>query len=204
MVQVLRRTLSAPRAFDLHQRLVGGRDSKRRFVEKHVGPQPTDRVLDIGSGTGALRELMPEEISYLGVEINPAYVEAARSRFGEAGEFICSDIGAFELPAGQTFDFVIAYGVFHHLDDETSRRAITIAAAALADGGRLVMAEPCWLPGRQSRFERLLMRFDRGSFVRTVDEYVGLLEGQFETIATRIMANTYRVPYTMVVVDATL
>ena len=190
--------------FDLHQRLVGGRDSKRRFVEEHVGPQPTDRVLDIGSGTGALRERMPEAISYLGVEINPAYVEAARSRFGDAGEFICSDIGAFELPAGQTFDFAIAYGVFHHLDDETSRRAIAIAAAGLREGGRLVMAEPCWLPGRQGWFERLLMRFDRGSFIRTIDEYVALFEGRFEAIATRILADSYRVPYTMVVIDATL
>jgi SAM-dependent methyltransferase len=201
---VLQRVLEIPQAFDLYQRLVGGRDSKRRFVEEHVEPHATDRVLDIGCGTGALRSLMPNGVSYLGVEIDPGYVDAARSRFGNEGEFVCSDIRTLELPAERTFDLAIAYGVFHHLDDDTASRAVDVAATALAGAGRLVISEPCWVPGSQRSFERLLMRLDRGSFVRTIDEYVALVGTRFDQIATHVVPDTYRVPYTMVVVDATL
>src|SRR5687767_11214681 len=111
--------LGAPRAFDLHQRLVGARNSQRRFVEAHVRPKPGDKVLDIGCGTGPLRALLPNELTYLGVEIDPAYVDVARARFGDEGEFVCSDIATFEPPSGHAFDLAIAYGVFHHLDDDT-------------------------------------------------------------------------------------
>jgi SAM-dependent methyltransferase len=202
MTQLLQRTLSLPLAFDLHQKVVGGGDSKRRFVEEYVQPQATQRVLDIGCGTGALRALMPQGTTYLGVEISPAYVEAARSRFGDASEFVCADLRTFELPAGHKFDLVMAYGVFHHLDDDAARRAVALAATALGERGRLVIAEPCRLPRDQGWLERLLMWLDRGRFIRAVDEYTALIEDRFARITTDVVADSYHVPYTMVIVEA--
>jgi SAM-dependent methyltransferase len=158
-------------------------------------------VLDIGCGTGALLGLLPNRVTYLGVEIDPAYVDAARARFGEAGEFVCSDIGSLQLPSGRAFDLAIAYGVFHHLDDDTARRAVDVAATALADGGRFVIMEPCWVPGGQGWFERFLMGLDRGRFVRTIDDYAFLAATRLESIATHVVPDTCRLPYTMVVVE---
>jgi SAM-dependent methyltransferase len=202
VAQVLRKVLEAPRAFDAYQRLVGGHESKRRFVDDYVRPTPGDNVLDIGCGTGALRTLMPRKLTYLGVEIDPSYVELARSRLDDDDEVVRADIGAFELPPGRRFDLAVAYGVFHHLDAATAQRAVDVAAQALAERGRFVIAEPCWAPG-QGAFERLLMRLDRGRFVRTIDEYAELVRSRFARVETAVMRDTYRVPYTMVVVDAT-
>jgi SAM-dependent methyltransferase len=201
--QVLQKVLEVPRAFDLYQRLVGGHESKRRFVNEHVRAEVGDKVLDIGCGTGALRLLMPRRLVYLGVEIDPSYVEVARSRLGDDGEVVCADIGAFDFPVGREFDLAIAYGVFHHLDDRTARLAVDVAAMALGNGGRFVMSEPCWVPG-QGPFERLLMRLDRGRFVRTIDDYAALVKSRFTRVETHIVRGTYRVPYTMVVVEATV
>ena len=201
MAQVLRKVLEAPRAFDAYQRLVGGHESKRRFVEEYVRATPGDSVLDIGCGTGALRTLMPQRLTYLGVEIDSSYVELARSRLGDDGEIVCADIGSFEMPPGREFDLAIAYGVFHHLDDRTAAHAVDIAAAALAEAGRFVISEPCWVPA-QGAFERLLMRLDRGRFVRTIDGYVALVRSRFGRVDTHVVRDTYRVPYTMVVVEA--
>lgn len=201
MARFAERVLDAPRLFNASQRLLGGRESKRRFIEEHVRARPGDRVLDIGCGTGALRGLLPRAIAYLGVEINERYVRAARSRYGDDGEFVCADIGSFMLRADRRFDLAIAYGVFHHLSDETARRAVEIAADALDYDGRFLIDEPCWTP-EQGRFETLLMRADRGRHVRTIDEYVALTRTRFTRVETELMPDTYRVPYTMVVVEA--
>jgi SAM-dependent methyltransferase len=196
----MQRVLEIPRAFDLWQRIGGGYDSKRQFVEEYVRPRPGDRILDLGCGTGALRGWIRVPVEYLGVEINPVYVRAARERFGDDAEFICSDIASVELPPDRRFDLAIAYGVFHHLDDSTARRGVALAAAALDHGGRFVIDEPCWIP-RQGRLETLLMRIDRGKFVRTIDGYRGLLRTAVEDVETHVVPNVYRVPYTMVVVE---
>jgi SAM-dependent methyltransferase len=196
----LQRVLEIPRAFDLWQQLAGGAASKRQFVDEHVRAAAGTRVLDLGCGTGALRGLMDAEIAYLGVEIDPDYVAAARERFSDREGFICADISSVELPAGREFDLAIAYGVFHHLDDATALRAIEVAASALAPDGRFVLDEPCWTTG-QGRFETLLMRLDRGKFVRTVDEYAELLRTRFASVRTDVVRNVYRVPYTMAVIE---
>jgi SAM-dependent methyltransferase len=196
----LHRVLEIPRAFDLWQRLGGGHQSKRQFIDEYVRPSPCDSVLDLGCGTGALRALMSDEVSYLGVEIDLDYVAAARKRFRDNSEFICSDLASVVLPTGRTFTLAIAYGVFHHLDDGTARRAVDLAADALDPEGRFVIDEPCWAPG-QGRLETFLLRLDRGKFVRTVDEYKALLLTRFQNVNALVVRNLYRVPYTMVVLE---
>jgi SAM-dependent methyltransferase len=198
---VLQKVLEDPRVFDFHQRLVGGEASKRFFIDEYVRAAPCDRVFDIGCGTGALRMLMPSRLTYLGVEIDPNYAAAARSRVGEGGEVVCADIGSFDAPPDREFDLAIAYGVFHHLDDETAHHAVDVAAAAVVEGGRFLISEPCRLVG-QGLLERLLMQLDRGQFVRTIDEYVALVRRRFPRADTHVMRDTYRVPYSMVVVEA--
>ena len=79
------RVLQIPRGFDLFQWLVGAPASKRRFVTEHVRANPGDRILDLGCGTGAMRSFLPGSVTYVGVEIEPAYVSRARRRFGERG-----------------------------------------------------------------------------------------------------------------------
>jgi SAM-dependent methyltransferase len=196
----LQRTLELPRAFDIWQRVGGADASKREFIEHHVRPQRGDRILDIGSGTGALRGLAQPETAYLGVEIERRYVDVARARFGDTTEFICGDIATVQLPADRTFDLAIAYGVFHHLDWPVARRAIDVAAGALDAGGALFIAEPCWAPD-QGWFEKLLMRLDRGRFIRTAEEYADIVRTRFTDVRTNALHNAYRVPYTMSVIE---
>ena len=198
---LLHRILDAPRGFDVWQSAVGAPGSKRRFVAEHVRPQAGERVLDIGCGTGALLEYMPTGVSYVGVDVDQGYIDAARARFGDRGAFVCADFTTFDPQ--EPFDVAIAYGVFHHLDDAQAPAGFDVATRALAPGRRLVIAEPC-RTREQGAFERFLMRHDRGKFIRTEDEYARLARTAFPEVTTRLAAGTYRIPFTLVVLEARL
>ena len=198
----LRRMLELPRVFDVYQRLIGGPDSKRRFVEEFVRPRAGDRVLDIGCGTGALCEYIPDGVSYVGVDVDETYVEAARARFGERGEFVCSPIERYRPRDGELFDIAFAFGVFHHLDDAQVQAALDVARTALKEGGRLVLSEPCRTP-QDGRFETFLKDRDRGRFIRTRDGYARLVGRTFRNVDARLVERSYRIPFTVVIVEAT-
>jgi SAM-dependent methyltransferase len=186
--------LDLARGFELYQGLVGASGSKRRFVEGFVRPRPGDRVLDLGCGTGALLGFMPEGVEYVGVDVDERYIAAARNRYGTRAEFVCAD-GTSYRPEG-TYDLAVAYGVLHHLDDAQARSLLGVAKAA----SRFVAAEPCTAPG-SAMLERWVMAHDRGRFIRDEGAYLDLVRTAFPQVSAELVPGTYRIPFTLVVLD---
>jgi hypothetical protein len=94
-----------------------------------------------------------------------------------------------------SFDLVMANGVLHHLADGEVHALLTVAHAALEPSGRLVTIDGCFHPG-QSSLARLLLRLDRGRYVRTQDEYCRLARVVFPNVDSVLRRNLLRVPYT--------
>jgi cyclopropane fatty-acyl-phospholipid synthase-like methyltransferase len=194
------RVLELPRGFDLYQRVVGAPGAKRRFIEEFVRPRAGERVLDVGCGTGALCSYMPRGVEYVGVDVDARYVETARERYLGRGEFVCADIADLPETDVGSFDVAIAFGVVHHLADEQVRTALAVVRALLRPGGRLLASEPC-LTDAAGRAERFLMEHDRGRFIRAVDDYVALAESAFPRVSARVVPGTYRIPFSVVVLE---
>lgn len=127
------------------------------------------RVLEIGCGDGKVgRRLAARGCAYVGLDVSGAMIERAKA-FTEnwtlrAGEFSNSQILFFqadvlnpawaEVLEGQTFDWILAFAVWHHLPGaETRARVARECAARLAEGGRLVFSN--W---QFTRSERLRAR----------------------------------------------
>lgn len=193
------RILAAPGAFDLFQRLVGAPASKRRFVEREVALRPGERVLDLGCATGALLEYVPVGVEYLGVDLSEDYVDAARRRWGPRGTFVCAD--ATEYRPDEPVDAVMAFGFFHHIGDEESRRVLAMARDSLRPSGRLVAAEPFQTP-ESGRLASFVMGLDRGKFVRTPEEWIALFETAFPSVRARVGRRELRIPYTLGFLEA--
>ncbi len=102
-----------------------------------LAPQPGERVLDLGCGTGELTARIAElggEV--LGVDQDAAMIERARERF-PALRFERADAQAFERPGGEPpFDAVFSNAALHWM----LRPAEVIARvrAVLRPGGRFV------------------------------------------------------------------
>jgi demethylmenaquinone methyltransferase/2-methoxy-6-polyprenyl-1,4-benzoquinol methylase/ArsR family transcriptional regulator len=112
-------------------------------IRKAVGDAPIPALLDIGTGTGRILELLaPQCGRALGVDQSPQMLGMARARLERAGlrntQLRQGDI--FALPVERNgFDLVVLHQVLHYLDDPS--RALREAARAMRPGSRLLVVD---------------------------------------------------------------
>jgi SAM-dependent methyltransferase len=186
-----------PWAYAQLQRLLGSRNFDRWLVREQLRPKPGQRILDIGCGPAEIVAALPR-VQYLGLDLNPKYVEAARRRFGNRGRFLCRDVREVRFPEHQRFDLVLVKEVVHHLDDAGAERLMELAATVLTDSGRLVTVDPA-LDAAERPLARWLIRHDAGGHIREPAAYRGLAESWFEAIDMNVRQDLLRVPYTLAI-----
>lgn len=114
--------------YDPLLRLMGA-DRIRAALIDEADPQPGDRVLDLGCGTGSLalqlRERRPETV-VCGMDPDPKALARARRKAERAGVEVEWQQGfADALPfPDASFDCVVSSLVFHHLSPDVLRAAV--------------------------------------------------------------------------------
>lgn len=187
------RMLSVPWLYDAVQGLMGAGKGRREFVEESVRPAAGDRILDVGCGTARILSCLPRDVEYWGYDVSPAYIDAARARYGGRATFVCGELDEPALARLPRFDIVLGSGLLHHLEDEQARKFMTLSRAALDDDGRLVTIDPCFAPD-QKLVARVLVRCDRGRNVRTPEGYRALAEAAFRRIGGKVRHRGW-IPY---------
>ena len=194
----LRSVLALPAMYRLFGRIVGG-NARATFVRDHLRPRAGERVLDLGCGPGDLLTHLPG-CDYVGIDLDPKYIAAAKARFADRGSFRCEPAESVaELEPG-SFDLVVASGLLHHLTDEQAVATMTVARRALRPGGRFVSLDGCFVPD-QGPFARWMLRRDRGQFVRDLPGYRRLAESVFPSVTPAVRHDLLRVPYTLLVLE---
>lgn len=112
-------------------------------IRKSVGQGPVQALLDLGTGTGRMLELLgPLAGRAVGIDQSPQMLSVARVRIERAGlrhvQLRQGDLYAVPA-AGDSYDLVVMHQVLHYLDDPL--RAIREAARVLRPGGRLLIAD---------------------------------------------------------------
>lgn len=108
-----------------------------------IGATPYRNLLDLGTGTGRMLELLaPGAARAVGVDQSAAMLALARSRIDQAGlrhvQLRQGDIYAPPIER-DGYDLIIIHQVLHFLDDPA--RALKEAAHALSPGGRVVVVD---------------------------------------------------------------
>ena len=132
------------------------------------------RVLDVGCGPGTNAPHF-RGTDYLGLDINPEYVEQARRRTGM--RFEVADVTRYEV-RDEPFDLILVNSFFHHIGDDDSDRILRHLATLLTDDGRIHVLDLV-LPDRPSP-ARLLARMDRGDHPRPLARWRELLGRHFQ------------------------
>ena len=128
-------------------------DAVTRRLLRETGLGSGMKVLDIGSGTGEVAataaDLVGPDGSVVGVDVNPAILETARSRAQEAGltnvEFMAGDARTLDL--GNDFDALIGRLVLMYMADPAE--ALKQLAARVRPGGIVAFQEVDFTPYRQ-------------------------------------------------------
>jgi ubiquinone/menaquinone biosynthesis C-methylase UbiE len=106
-------------------------------------PDDAGRLLDIGTGTGRVLELLAPRVSRgLGIDASKAMLALARARLSRAGCAQCAvRLGdMYRLPLGDaSFDLVVLQMVLHHAEDPAG--VLTETARVLRSGGIVIVID---------------------------------------------------------------
>ncbi|MFO1116284.1 MAG: metalloregulator ArsR/SmtB family transcription factor [Beijerinckiaceae bacterium] len=114
-----------------------------RAILDMIGDRPVNVLLDCGTGTGRMLELLSSRAARaIGVDLSPAMLSVARANLDRAGvrnaQLRQGDIYALPVERNAA-DLAIVHQVLHYLDDPA--RALREAARALGPGGRLIVVD---------------------------------------------------------------
>src|SRR5437764_2089726 len=103
-------------------------EDKLRPVFRHNDMSRVQRILDVGCGPGTNAAHFGG-LDYLGLDLNPKYIDRARRKFDS--EFKVADVTTYAFD--RKFDFVLMNSLLHHLNDgEVERLLSTISSQALS------------------------------------------------------------------------
>ena len=190
-----------PAIYEFSQFLWYRQGRQLEYVTRYAQARPGERVLDIGCGAGAVATYF-QDVVYHGFDSNEAYVDYANRKYGDRAVFSYGEVGTDVQVEKEHYDLVMANGLLHHLNDREVLHLLRISHDALRPGGRLVTRDGCFEEG-QSDFARLLLKRDRGKYVRTEQGYQQLIAQTFPNCRATIRRDMMRLPYSLVIFQCT-
>ena len=135
------------------------------------------RVLDVGCGPGTNTGLFAHA-DYLGIDINPKYIETARRKHGRS--FAVADVTSYEDSAAGQFDFILVNSFLHHVDDAGTSKILSRLPRWLSKDGHAHIFELV-SPGDHS-IAQFLARLDRGKYARSLEDWRKAFEQHLEVV----------------------
>ena len=133
------------------------------------------RVLDVGCGPGTNAAYF-SHAEYLGIDMNPKYVEHARRTYGR--KFVAADVTQLEVAPGEQFDFILVNSLLHHIDLDGVEKLLAHLATLLTKDGHIHIIELVLPEG--ASVARFLARADRGKYPRPLAQWRTLFTESFD------------------------
>lgn len=198
----IRRILSSPEVYDFFQVLVGGKKSRKYIIENYISKilNPGDKILDIGCGTGYILDYIDDKAIYCGYDLDQRYINFAKQKYIGRGEFHCARVSRMNVSRDKQYDFVFAFGLIHHLDDNEAIELFKIANTHLKDRGRFLTLDGVF-KSKQNFITKAFLKNDRGKYVRTENEYLALAKNVFPIVDSEISDSIFNIPYSACILN---
>lgn len=145
-------TLMAP----IYDRLTSVFHNARARSLQLAAPQPHERVLLVGAGTGLDLPFLPQGPAYTAIDITPSMLRRLEQRARRLGLTVDARVmdGMNMQLDDASFDLVVLHLILAVIPDP--RRCLDEAARVLRPGGRAVVFDKFVPPGRRSMALRVL------------------------------------------------
>lgn len=186
-------TLSNFYIYKIFQKLMSATTYRHNLIKKYVkNKRPT--ILDIGCGPAEILEKI-QNVRYYGYDINRNYINYAKKRYsGKNYSFFCKKFTEKEISKLPKFDYIILFGLLHHLKDPEIKKIFLLIKKVMKKDGNILTADPVFIKN-QNFIANFLISKDRGKNVRSEKEYINLTKKFFKKVETRV-TNQIFIPYT--------
>lgn len=165
LLELLHELASYPWVYDQIQKLAGVRQVHARMSRHLSADGAGSYVLDVGGGTGAMRQLWPSDCRYVCLDIEMPKLQGFRSKVA-GGLALQTDATRMPIASGCA-DSVVCMAVAHHLTDAMLTDVLGESVRVLKPGGRMFFLDP--VLARDRVVGRMIWRLDRGSYPRTAE-----------------------------------
>ena len=182
---------SYPLFYSLTQKVMSGETQRSKIVRNII--KENSKVLDIGCGTAKIIESIPS-VNYYGYDINKDYINYAKKRYhSKRIKFFCKKFTQAEIKKLPKFDYVLLFGLIHHLEDHEVKNFFSLLKKILKKNGKLLTCDPVFLK-KQNILAKFLLKNDVGENIRTKNNYVELFERHFKKIKSKVDIQKF-IPY---------
>mgnify|MGYP001174847740 CR=1 FL=1 len=189
--------LSKPQFYSIFQMIMSG-TSFRRMIVKNFIKKKNVNILDIGCGPAEILDSLPQ-VNYFGYDINSEYIDYAKNKYKDRGNFYYKKFTEKELKKLPKFDYILLFGILHHLEDKEVYNLLKLAKKVLKKIGRILTEDPI-LMTKQNILSKFIIKMDRGANVRSKKEYIFLIKKFFKKINSKIYHQKF-IPYTWFVMN---
>jgi ubiquinone/menaquinone biosynthesis C-methylase UbiE len=164
-LNLLHELASYPWVYDRIQKLAGVRQVYARVSRQMSADGAGSYVLDVGGGTGAMRQLWPADCRYVCLDIEMPKLQGFR---GKVAGGLALQTDATRMPiASRSANSVVCMAVAHHLTDAMLADVLSESVRVLKPGGRMFFLDAVF--ARRRMLGRMIWRLDRGSYPRTAE-----------------------------------
>lgn len=185
--------------YNLYQSLIGSDIYLNDYVTNYLKPRNGDSVLEFGCGTGNIYALFKEkDVKYTGIDYNSDYISYSKKKYPRQ-TFICSDVTA-PVDFDCEFDIVICEAMMSALPDDKVLKMFETIKACSNEKTRIILSDMNYRKSA-SKLERFLMEHERNEYVRTREDYIGLISKCFKIEKISVIEKPYRIPYQKIIFE---
>ena len=185
--------INNPLIYKIIQHVMSGTSFRNSIIKKNIRKSNL-KILDIGCGPAQILEHIPR-CDYYGYDIDQRSIQYAKKKYRKKNyHFYCKKFNKTEIKKLPKFDFVIFFGILHHLSNKEADKMLTLCKRIMKKNSKLLTEDPILLE-KQNIIAKFLIEKDRGINVRQKKEYINLLKKHFKKIKNKV-THQFFIPYT--------
>lgn len=117
--------INNPYIYKSIQKIMSGTSLRKKIIKANIKKKNLN-VLDIGCGPAEIIEHIPN-CNYYGYDIDKRSIAYAKKKYTSKNyHFFCKKFENKEIKKLPKFDFVILFGILHHLNNEQAKNILSL------------------------------------------------------------------------------